>query len=511
MKASLQLKYTQNLTMTPQLQQAIKLLQLSSIELQQEIQNMLETNPMLERDESVKEEPTNTHNDKASQESYEPGFNITDNAFSNPEIQDTTPRDIRDDIAGDPSQNDNWERSSNQQLSSVGLNTHHSEIQNEELYRSDSTEYSLSAHLLEQLNLCTISERDANIAYLIIESLDDKGYLEDSSEHLLNELNTLALQDNPIEPEEAYELDEFIAVLHRVQQFDPPGIAAIDLQDCLRIQLNQLSKNTEYLNEALTLVERHLNQLNMKDMDQLRRKTKMNEDTLRGAILLIQSLSPYPGKTIESEKTDYVIPDIIVKNDNGIWIAELNEDSISKLQINHLYASFIKKNNKKKDEQFLKDNLQEARWFIKSLHSRHETLLKVAQQIMQVQQDFFNHGPEVMKPLVLHDIAELVGMHESTISRVTNNKYMLTPNGVLEMKYFFSSHVDTDTGGECSSTAIRALIKKLISNENKKKPLSDNKICTQLSDQGIKVARRTVAKYRESLSIPPSNERKQLL
>jgi RNA polymerase sigma-54 factor len=310
---------------------------------------------------------------------------------------------------------------------------------------------------------------------------------------------------------EDLELDEVVAVQHRLQQLDPCGVCSQNLAECLLVQLQQYPANTPFLEAAKTITRLHLPLLGSRDYRQLMRRTKLKEAELGQAIALIQGLNPRPGDIIASGDTEYIVPDVFVEKRDGRWVVELNPDIAPRLRINANYASLVKRADSSSDNTFLKDNLQEARWFLKSLQSRNETLLKVATCIVEKQRGFLEYGAEAMKPLVLHDIAELVQMHESTISRVTTQKYMHTPQGIFELKYFFSSHVSTDTGGECSSTAIRAIIKKLVSAENPRKPLSDSKITDMLAEQGIQVARRTIAKYRESLNIPPSNERKSLV
>ena len=307
------------------------------------------------------------------------------------------------------------------------------------------------------------------------------------------------------------DLDEVVAVLHRLQQFEPSGVCARDLQECLLIQLNHLPPDTPWLEQAKLVVGRYLNQLASSDFAQILRRTRLDEDQLKQVLTLIQSLDPNPGHTAVPEEIEYVVPDVFVTKKNGRWLVELNPDIAPKLRINAGYANLIKRADNSADNTYLRDNLQEARWFLKSLHSRNETLMKVASRIVEHQRNFLEYGTEAMKPLVLHEIAEAVEMHESTISRATTNKYMHTPRGVFELKYFFSSHVATTAGGECSSTAIRALIKKLVAAENPRKPLSDNKIAQLLKEQGIEIARRTIAKYRDALFIPPSNERKRLV
>lgn len=302
-----------------------------------------------------------------------------------------------------------------------------------------------------------------------------------------------------------------MAVLHRLQQFDPPGVASRDLAECLLLQLRQQPNTLPSYDVAMNLVQHYLPLLGARDFKQLMRKLRVKESELQDAIRIIQSLNPRPGEHIGEDTTEYVVPDVFVKKENNRWVVQLNPDIAPKLRINSDYASLVRRADSSNDNTFLRDNLQEARWFIKSLQSRNETLLKVATCIVERQQGFLDHGPEAMKPMVLHDVAEMVEMHESTISRVTTQKYMHTPQGIFELKYFFSSHVSTESGGECSSTAIRAIIKKLVAAENPRKPLSDSKITALLEEQGIQVARRTIAKYRESLGIAPSNERKRLV
>jgi RNA polymerase sigma-54 factor len=303
-----------------------------------------------------------------------------------------------------------------------------------------------------------------------------------------------------------------MAILHLIQSFEPAGIGARDLRECLALQLRRRESDDPIVRQALKMVEQDFDKLSARNYKALMRKYKINEEQLRQIMALIQSLDPRPGGQLVEPAPQYIVPDVFVrKNEHGQWVVELNPDNAPKLRINSVYASLIKRANDSADNVFLKNNLQEAKWFIKSLMSRNETLLKVAKTIVDKQIGFFEYGEEAMKPLVLADVASEVNMHESTISRVTTQKYMHTPRGIFELKYFFSSHVGTAAGGECSSTAIRAVIKKLIANENPKKPLSDSKIATLLNEQGIKVARRTVAKYREAMSIPPSNERKALL
>lgn len=362
---------------------------------------------------------------------------------------------------------------------------------------------SLQEQLLWQLNLTRLSDTDRLIALAIIDATDENGRLQQE----LEELHEALLEGSELD----IELDEIVAVLHRLQQFEPAGVCTRNLQECLLVQLRQLPPSTPWLEQARVILSRHINQLGSGDFKQIMRRTRLSEQDLKEVLALIQSLDPNPGQSVAQDSTEYVVPDVFVSKRDGRWVVELNPDIAPRLRINSNYASLIKRADNSADNTFLRDNLQEARWFLKSLHSRNETLMKVATKIVEHQRNFLDYGPEAMKPLVLHEIAEAVEMHESTISRVTTQKYMHTPRGVFELKYFFSSHVATTSGGECSSTAIRALIKKLVAAENPRKPLSDNKITQLLEEQGVKVARRTIAKYRETLMIPPSNERKRLV
>lgn len=494
----------QQLTMTPQLQQAIRLLQLSTLDLQQEIQEALESNPMLETDEfdeatsnasesetNSQSEPSQATEEVATTEQPDVEFGSSDQADLNSQLTDEK---MPDDLPVDSSWEDTYQISAN--ISPSGS----APIEDDSDYdsRHASTD-SLQDHLMWQLNLTPMSDVDHEIALMLIDGIDDDGYLHTSVEDILESMG------------EEIEEDEVMAVLHRLQAFDPPGVFCRDLRECLLLQLKQLPEDTEWLHETMHVIRDYIELLGNRDYSTLMRKTKLKEDTIKQVLRLIKELNPKPGSSIESNVSEYVIPDVIVRNVSGGWKVELNPDISPRLRVNDGYASLIRRSDNSTENTFLKDHLQEARWFIKSLQSRNETLLKVATKIVEYQIDFFEQGDEGMKPLVLHDIAEAVGMHESTISRVTTQKYMHTPAGIFELKYFFSSHVSTDGGGECSSTAIRAMIKKLIAEENARKPLSDNKIATILGEKGIQVARRTVAKYREAMLIPPSNERKQLI
>ena len=499
MKASLQLKMGQQLTMTPQLQQAIRLLQLSTLDLQLEIQEALDSNPLLDVDEDYEQESSEStlESDLQLKDSDHP--NTADETINNEDHADTDWADtIPDDLPTDSEWDDTWQASAAPTASSS------SQAGSGDDYDMDSRHVStddLQDHLLWQLNLTPMSDTDHIIAVNILEGVDDDGYLKVSLEDILESLD----------PELDVEMDEIEAVLHRLQQFEPSGVCTRNLQECLSVQLRQLAGSAPWLPTAQKLIDNYIDLLGSKDYAALMRKLKVKEDELKIVIRGIQELNPRPGSQIAPQSNEYVIPDVLVRQIKGEWRVELNPEIAPKLRINDHYASMVKRADSSADNHFIKDHLQEARWFLKSLQSRNETLLKVATKIVEYQQDFLEQGDEAMKPLVLHDIAEAVGMHESTISRVTTQKYMHTPAGIFELKYFFSSRVGTSSGGECSSTAIRAMIKKLITAESHKKPLSDSKIASILEDEGINVARRTVAKYREAMQIPPSNERKQLV
>ncbi len=502
MKLSLQLKLGQQLTMTPQLQQAIRLLQLSTLDLQQEIHQALESNPMLELIESSDEEdnsPAATALDNsADPHVIAPTETITrvrDNAELNSDEtnwQDEIPKDFGVDTSWD----DIYPGTSSQTSSFDGDST--------DFESRTSAQGTLQDHLLWQLNLTHISERDNSIALAIIDAIDPNGMLTVDLESIHGGF------DSALE----IEADEMLAVLHRIQQFDPIGVGHRDLAECLLLQLGHINDPAmaQQLCNTKLIVSEQLELLGQHDYAQLMRRTKLKEFELSEAIAIIESLDPRPGSSICPPSTSYVVPDVLVSkdSDSGKWKVELNPETAPKIRINSGYASLVKRADSSHDNNYLRDNLQEAKWFIKSLQSRNETLMKVSTRIVEHQKGFLEHGEEAMKPLVLHDIAEAVSMHESTISRVTTQKYIHTPRGIFELKYFFSSHVSTAGGGECSSTAIRAIIRKLVAAENTKKPLSDSKITNLLKEKGINVARRTIAKYRESLSIPPSNERKRL-
>jgi RNA polymerase sigma-54 factor len=381
-------------------------------------------------------------------------------------------------------------------------------------YQGETSE-SLRQQLQWQIDMMPLSDTDKAIATILIDSIDERGYLNVELEEvaeMLQDESAGEIQSNSIEAsEDVIGIAEVETLMHLLQSFEPAGIAARSLQECLILQLNRIGQTDSPHQLAKKIIEQEFNNLSSRNYRQITKAMNVSDDELKKAVAIIQSLDPRPGNVLSENTAEYITPDVYVKkNSQGIWEANLNPNCSPKLAINQSYASLIKRADNSEQNQYLKNNLQDAKWFLKSLQSRNDTLLKVASCIVEKQSGFFDYGPEAMKPLVLNDIAQEVDMHESTISRVTTQKYMHTPRGVFELKYFFSSHLGTTSGGECSSTAIKAVIKKLVAEENHKKPLSDSKLANLLQDQGIKVARRTVAKYREALSIPPSNERKEL-
>lgn len=495
MKQSIQLRLGQQLTMTPQLQQAIRLLQLSSMELGVEVQQALDSNMMLElADEDGGADAEQEHS--ADSEADDNG----DVAEPDAEVEieaaaEATPEaeNIPDELPVDTAWDDIYDGQSSATMRDTSSNYQFAE-------HAGSVE-SLRDQILWQLNLLSLNETERAIATAIIDAINGDGYLTVGLEEIKETFE--ANSDTQVD------MDELEAVLGQVQALDPPGIAARDLRECLLLQLEQVV-DVSWLDEARQLVSEHLDLLAAHDYAQLTRRMKLGKDELRLVIDLIQSMNPRPGSHLDNPEIEYVVPDVYVRKMKGKWQVNLNGESIPQLRVNKQYANMIRRADDSAENNSLKTHLQEARWFIKSLQSRSETLLRVATSIVERQQAFLEHGEEAMKPLVLHDISESLEMHESTISRVTTRKYMHTPRGIYELKYFFSSHVSTAVGGEASSTAIRAVIKKLIAAENATKPLSDSKIAGVLADKGVNVARRTVAKYREAMAIPPSNERKRL-
>ena len=482
MKLSVGLKVANSLSLTPQLQQAIRLLQLSSLELEQEIQIQLDSNPLLE---------------KIEEESLTESLSTLENKESDDLTTELNANHLPDDLPVDTEWDDIYTHQS------TALAT----PEFEEREDNRQVQLSLKEHILEQVNLLHFSKIDQLIAYCIVDALDDKGFLDAELEEII-----LASQQllNEMDIEEEIEEDEVLVVLKHIQRLDPLGIGSRNLAECLKIQLEFLSKDVKYVNEAKSLLQ-YYELLIANDLNKLLKQTGLTKDQLKFAINLLKTLKPYPGMDFDKQESDYQIPDVVVSKKDLHWQVQLNPDVLPKLRINSFYSSMIRRADQSEDNLYLRNQMLEAKNFIKSIDERHKTLLKVASCIVEHQKAFLEIGAEAMKPLVLRDVAEEVELHESTVSRVTTNKYMLTPRGLFELKYFFSSHVGTTAGGEASSTAIRAMIKKLVASENPRKPLSDNVIATLLKDEGIEVARRTVAKYRESLHIPSSSERKVLI
>lgn len=492
-KQGLNIKLGQSLSMTPQLQQAIRLLQLSTLELQQEIQQTLNSNPLLEESSD-----SDGLGDDASA--------LSEPISDEPSTGSSTEENLSTDLEADTS----WDETFDMSTSDSSVSNSSNSSDNTNLLETLNAEITgLKEHLLWQTNASNLSNQDKIIAATIIDSLDDRGFLKESEEDIYDTLSHQLL----IEP------DEITAVLHYIQHLDPLGVAARDLQECLSIQLTTLHFEHDLYQKSRQLLEKNLDLLEKRDYKQIKRVYNLSDKEYEQLIHLLRSLNPNPGLLFETKIADYITPDVYISrtyidNQNTRtkekWIATLNQDNESKLRINKYYQNMIPSTVSPNDKKYLTDNLQNARWFIKALENRDSTILNVANEIIKRQSGFLKFGDQAMKPMVLKDIADDLGVHESTISRVTTKKYMHTPHGIYELKYFFSSHVATSTGGACSSTAIRAMIQDIIKGENTKKPFSDNKLTNLLEKQGINVARRTVAKYREAMTIPSSRERKSL-
>ena len=492
MKQTLQLKLSQHLTLTPQLQQSIRLLQLSTVELNAEVERMLQENPLLEKAEAEDELP--------------PAGAALAGSVS---IQETDPRAERREESGAPAEraastaareeSEGVDRSDFEDYSSGDSDwgTSSSSDDDDGFFPQQVATSSLRDHLLRQLAELNLPLRDRQIVASLIDALDDDGYLHSS----LEEVAELFPDELDIDP------DELSIALRYVQSFEPAGIGARDASECLTLQLKALPASTPLRAEALQLVAEHLPLLAARDFTKLKRLLHCDDTAVRGVRALIMSLSPRPGASFAKSEANYVIPDVVVRKIRGKWTAALNEAAMPKLRLNRIYADILTRNRDTSNQQ-LAVQLQEAKWLIRNVQQRFETILRVAQAIVERQRRFFEHGEVAMRPMVLREIADMLDLHESTISRVTTQKYMLTTRGTYELKYFFGSHVATDTGGAASATAIRALIKQLIAAEDPKSPLTDSRIADLLGDQGILVARRTIAKYREALSIPPVNMRR---
>ncbi len=478
MKQSLSLRAGMALTMTPALQQAIRLLQLSSLDLQLEIQQALDSNVMLE----LEDEPPEWEAAEAPAEAVETTLAEVTVADTIPEDMpvDADWQDVFDDYAPSSSGSDDEGLQDYLQANLRGSAT-------------------LLEHLTAQVHLLPLSARDAEIATHLIDGINQDGYLE--------EWPALCVR---LEQEFNVTPQQVEAVLAQVQDLDPPGVGARDLAECLRLQLQQMDDDVPGHAAALRIVDGHLLLLARRDEPGLRRATGLDTDTLRDGAALVRNLQPHPGRPFQAHESDYLRPDVIVAKKTGRWKVSLNPEHLPRLRINSHYQSFIRRADQSRDQLTLKNHLQEARYFINSLESRNETILRVSQCIVEEQRAFLEYGEEAMRPLVLRDVAEQLGIHESTVSRATANKYMLTPRGLFELKYFFSSHVQTTQGGVCSATAIQAMIKRMVGCEDPVRPLSDSTLADLLLKEGIQVARRTVAKYREALNIPPSHERKAI-
>lgn len=482
MKQGLQLRFSQNLTLTPQLQLSIRLLQLSSQELNQELESILQANPLLEHD--VKED-----NDSSSD-----SFDSADMTSAS-----TDPHEFQREEA--ESETDYFTSDQTVYTNNRWVENNPGSDEEQDYNNQEAATETLREHLLGQLQLLPLSERDQALAVLLIDAINDDGYLEQS----LDELAEL------IEPAAEVDPLELQTVLKHVQNFDPAGVGARDLAECLSLQLRHCAvDDADLLALTRTLAEQHLQLLAARDYSKLCKLLHCDETTLRQAQQIITQLNPRPGSSYSSVDADhYIQPDIIVKKVKGIWVARLNDEIIPKLRINQIYANILKR-SRDSSNQYLLSQMQEAKWMIKNIQQRFSTILRVSQAIVDRQRNFFEHGEIAMRPLVLREIADELDLHESTISRVTTRKYMLTPRGVYELKYFFGSHVATETGDTYSATAIRALIKQIIAEEDPRKPLSDSQITNILSSQGIVVARRTIAKYRDSLQLPAASQRKSL-
>lgn len=522
MKQGLQLRFSQNLSLTPQLQQAIRLLQLSTLELNQEIDVLMQTNPLLERGDANEDEYGNDINDSATTigdtPDQAPNSEAPEQAFSEHDFElhqnTSTPSEANLNDSSQQDTTSELELNVSATEYSAEFNDEFDEFSNGSRWDENSTpadddsdfkqqetlQISLRDHLLSQLKLMPLSERDQSLTLLLVDSINEDGYLEESLEDIAEQM--------PLELEmDALELQ---TALRHIQHLDPAGVGARNLSECLLLQLDLLPADTPYLALAKQVTMHHLPALGARDFTKLRKELSCDEATLKQVQLLITSLNPRPGSAFSMIGSEhYIQHEVIVKKVKGIWIASLNDGVIPKLKINQLYANILKR-NRDSSSQYLQSQMQEAKWMIKNIQQRFSTILRVSQAIVDRQRNFLEYGEVAMRPLVLREIADELELHESTISRVTTSKYMLTPRGIFELKYFFGSSVSTDSGGTCSATAIRALIKQLVDQENPKKPYSDNQITDLLAKQGIVVARRTIAKYRESLNIAPASLRKSL-
>jgi RNA polymerase sigma-54 factor len=493
MKQSLQLRTSQHLALTPQLQQSIRLLQLSTLELHQELEQILSDNPLLERLDDALDNSVRLLADGAISSTPPNQAEAGDTVVSNSTPSESDNTESTEQPGGD----DNVSGDADWSFDDVAR-TGKTPDDEDARPQLEAHEVTLREHLQEQARLTVRTLRDRALVELLVDALDEQGYLEEPLEEILARL-----------PEELeIELDELSIALKLLQSFDPAGIGARSASECLALQIRRLPKVAFVTRRlALTIVEEYLPLFAQRDFNKIKKALGCDDEDLREAQAVIRQCHPHPGSAFAAETSDYVVPDVIVKATKDGWQVLLNHDVMPRLRVNAMYANALKQT---KGDGSLGSQLQEAKWLIKNMRQRFDTILRVAQAIVERQRNFFSHGAVAMRPLVLREIADTLGLHESTISRVTTQKYMLTPHGMFELKYFFGSHVATEAGGEASSTAIRALIKQLIGAEDPKNPLSDSKIADMLAEQGMVVARRTVAKYREVLKIPPVNLRKSL-
>jgi RNA polymerase sigma-54 factor len=501
MKQSLQLRTSQHLALTPQLQQSIRLLQLSTLELHQELEQLLTDNPLLERlddplDHSVRLLADGAINNSTPVGDAPPGPDAPNaERADGADGADAQGSDADGGDAGERNEGDfdgDWSEAARGKAPD-------DEDSRPQLEASATT---LRQHLMEQMRVSMLEARDRALVEVIIDALDDNGYLTETLDEILERM-----------PEELeLELDELKTALSLLQSFDPAGVGARSASECLALQVRRLPGIAMVTRRmALVIVEQHLAWFAQRDFNKLKKALDCDDEDLREAQCVIRQCNPHPGSAYASDVSDYVVPDVIVRRDKNGWQVTLNREVMPRLRVNSLYANLMKQG--KSDTagaSTLGAQLQEAKWLIKNMRQRFDTILRVAQAIVERQRNFFSHGAVAMRPLVLREIADTLGLHESTISRVTTQKYMLTPHGMFELKYFFGSHVATEAGGEASSTAIRALIVQLTGAEDPKNPLSDSKIADMLGEQGMVIARRTVAKYREALKIPPVSLRKSL-
>ena len=491
MKQSLQLRTSQHLALTPQLQQSIRLLQLSTLELHQEIEQILGDNPLLERlddpldrsvrllaDGAINNAPANGEAPPAPGQQAEGQEAPAQEGEGSENGADHDRFDADWSEGGAPSSGGGEDEDGRPQLEACAI--------------------TLREHLMEQVREATLSARDRALSELVIDALDDNGYLEEPLDEIHARL-----------PEElGIEIDELRCALALVQSMDPVGVGARSAAECLALQIRRMPGVPLVTRRmALTIVEGYLSWFAQREYSKLKKALDCDDEDLREVQAVVRQCNPHPGAAFASNVSDYVVPDVIVRRSKSGWAVTLNPDVMPRLRVNSLYASLLKQG---KSEAQMGAQLQEAKWLIKNMRQRFDTILRVAEAIVERQRNFFSHGAVAMRPLVLREIADTLGLHESTISRVTTQKYMLTPHGMFELKYFFGSHVATEAGGEASSTAIRALIAQLTGAEDPRNPLSDSKIAEMLGEQGMVIARRTVAKYREALKIPPVSLRKSL-